>query len=104
MSDDRAQLIEAASLAFTRAFQGVLKIEPDGQAPFWIDGRTGQPFITQTEPAGIDSGLCIWAGSARSLKRSFDGERAVENSYISGRLSIHGDFSVMARLKMENSL
>ncbi len=104
MNDDHTALHEAASLAFTRAFQGVLKIEADGHPPFWIDGRNNAPVILENAPKNNESCLCIWTSSPSTLKRALDGERAVESAYISGRLSIQGDFSVMARLKMEKSL
>jgi hypothetical protein len=34
--------------------------------------------------------------------RIFEGGRALESAYLSGRLRIAGDISVMTRLQMEN--
>ena len=107
MSGLTFNLAEAAAFAFTRRFDAVLKIEIDEQPDaLWIDGRGPAPVILTTAP---DSNApapfaadCIWRSNAHTLHRVLEGERALESAYISGRLRIAGDMSVMARLAMES--
>lgn len=97
-SESREALLIAAADAFADGFGGVLEIQPDGLDPFYIDGRgdTAQP--TPTRPAEPD---CVWRSPPATLLSVFQRKRALENAYLSGRLAIGGDMSVMARLVLK---
>lgn len=96
------ELFSAASRSFSSAFGGVIRLEPDGAPPLWIDGRTDRPQISHGAPQGDDpAGQCVWRASRDTLIRILEGERLLGGSYVSGRLTIAGDMSVMARLSLE---
>ena len=42
---------------------------------------------------------CVWRGARETLQRALVNARAFDSAYLSGRLSIAGDMSVMARLE-----
>ncbi len=92
----------AASGAFRKPFGAVLEIAPEGASAFYIDGRV-DPCAVVASPAGGESPACAWRSSADTLARIFEGGRALESAYLSGRLKISGDMSVMARLILESS-
>ncbi|GAB4532213.1 MAG: hypothetical protein Kow00133_20610 [Amphiplicatus sp.] len=99
-------LLAAARKAFSKPFSGVIRLEPEGNAPLWIDGRgaaaqalTEDPGAGQGESAG--AGLCVWRASRDTLQRIFEGDRLLASAYASGEIAIAGDMSVMARLQME---
>lgn len=101
MSDE---LRDAAAQAFRAGFDGVIRLEPADGAPLWIDGRQEKPRFSAERPKGApDSGvgLCVWRASPDTLAGICVGERLLGVSYLSGRLAIAGDMSVMARLVME---
>ncbi len=89
----------AAAIAFKRGFGAVLRVAPAKSDPFEIDGRGETCVILETmRDAPAD---CVWRAPAETLMRVFEGGRALESAYLSGRLSIAGDMSVMARLTLE---
>ena len=92
----------AAAKAFAGGFSGIIRIAPDGGVPFDIDGRTDACTIVDAAVDGAPD--CVWSASAETLTRIFEGGRALESAYLSGRLRIAGDMSVMARLILESSL
>jgi len=100
-------LKQAACKIFTRSFDGIISIIlkddtiKDGTI-LWIDGTTTPPTISNNAPAEAEPD-CIWTASLSTLKRMLDGERALESAFISGRLNIRGDMSIMARLTLEIS-
>jgi putative sterol carrier protein len=94
-----AKLATAASAAFQTGFGAVLRIIPDGCVGFDVDGRGEVCRITPPAAGAPD---CVWRASEETLARIFDGGRALESAYLSGRLSIAGDMSVMARLTLES--
>ncbi len=96
---ESAALRAAASAAFRRGFGAVLRIDPDDSAPFDIDGRGESCAITAPADAAP---ACVWRADSETLMRIFSGGRALESAYLSGRLSIAGDMSVMARLVLES--
>jgi hypothetical protein len=101
-SGQRKALIDAARTAFKTPFGAVLKIAPEGETPFAVDGRVNPPKIL--DPLGEDMEThCAWRGAADVLARVFSGERALESAYVAGRLRISGDMSVMARLALDNA-
>ncbi len=101
MATARQDLKDDARRAFKTPFGAVILIEvKDGRA-FWVDGRTDPPSLLEGSPADRAAD-CIWSGGATTIQRVLDGEKALESAYVSGRLSITGDMSVMARLKMES--
>ena len=121
MTDSVDDFFKAASLAFVKKFDGILHINIGETGEIWVDGRTKTPRIMRTPPDDVPipdatnantknnrepfdmNGLCIWHATPDILHRIFDGDRALTSAYISGRLAIQGDMSVMARLSMETS-
>ncbi len=103
MSDDA--LIDAAAKAFRRGFGGVIRIIATDGGAFDVDGRASDAVIgppiadPASAPAGAD---CIWRASRETLMRIFEGGRALDSAFLSGRLRISGDMSVMGRLEMES--
>lgn len=106
MAEAEDELRKTAAAAFRAAFGGVIRIEPEGAAPFWIDGRVAPPTISDGAPGGLMEpsrdavGFCSWFASEDTLLRVFEEERLLANSFVSGRLAIAGDMSVMARLEL----
>ncbi len=96
-----ATLIEDARAAFAAGFGAVLAIEPSDAAALYVDGRHEACVLTNAPPDA--PAACVWRASSDTLLRIFEGGRALESAYLSGRLKISGDMSVMARLKMESS-
>lgn len=94
--------MKAAARAFQRGFGAVLEIAPDGEPAFFIDGRGGRCVILAATPAGA-AAAATWRASPDTLARIFEGGRALDSAYISGRLKISGDISAMARLILESS-
>lgn len=92
-------LMTAASGVFQQGFAAILRIDPGDGAPFDIDGRGARCVIA---PAGELAPDCLWRADADTLLRIFEGGRALESAYLSGRLKIAGDMSVMARLVLES--
>ena len=89
------RLASAAAVAFRTPFGGCIRIEPN-------DGDAAPPAVTDDAPKAADEGrMCVWRASADTLARIFEGERLLGSAYVSGRLSISGDMSVMARLQLE---
>lgn len=89
----------AAKKAFAAPFGAVLKIAPENGGPLFVDGHKTPPEISAA-PAGHDVS-CQWRGSREALIRAMGSERAFESAYVSGRVLVSGDMSVMARLKFE---
>jgi hypothetical protein len=99
-------LMQAATKAFVSAFDGVIRLDPDGGAPLWVDGRKNPPAILGIAPSGLDhggAGQCVWRAARDTLIRILDGERLLGASYLSGRLLISGDMAVMTRLQLERA-
>lgn len=105
MSDaSNDSLRKAAAKAFTGAFAGLLKLEPEDAPALWIDGRKTSPKLSADPPADADSAAtCVWRASQDTLLHVLEGERQLTGAYVSGRLSIAGDMSIMARLHLEQS-
>ncbi|MFQ5564194.1 MAG: SCP2 sterol-binding domain-containing protein [Parvularculaceae bacterium] len=92
---------EAAGKAFKTRFDAVIALEADGAAPFWIDGWFDPPKImAKTPDKPVD---CRWRARAETFLRALESEHAFESAFVSGRLSIAGDISVMKRLKLESA-
>ena len=92
-------LMAQAQKAFADAFAGIIKLMPDGHAPVWIDGRTGKSLASADEPKG-HAPDCVWRGAPDALLQALESEKALESAYLSGRVFISGDMSVMTRLTM----
>lgn len=97
-------LAVAAEKAFKAPFGAVLHLAPETGAALWVDGRAASPVVSATAPetpkGGADA-LCVWRGQRDSLIRALSGERAFESAFVSGRIAVSGDMSVMARLAIE---
>ena len=103
MAPPDEELLRAAAGVFAEAFGGIIRIEPDGGAPFWIDGRKAPPSVSAAAPSDVnDEGAdcCTWFAARDTLLRIFEEERFLASSFVSGRLGILGDMSVMARLNL----
>lgn len=94
-------LAESAAAIFQHGFGGVLRIEPEDAGRFDVDGRGDRCLVV--DPAGNVTPDCVWRADAETLGRIFEGGRALESAFLSGRLSIAGDMSVMARVVMEGA-
>lgn len=93
----------AAAEAFATPFNGIVRLQPDGDAALWIDGRKEPPSVSPKPPGDVDDApTCVWRASNETLKRILQGERFVSGAYISGRLSISGDMSIMAQVRLEH--
>lgn len=98
-----ADLVKAAEAVFTTPFGGLIRLETEkGEAPLWIDGRSAPPRASWTPPDDAEGApLCVWRASSDTLQHILEGERLLVGAYVSGRLSIAGDMSIMARLQLE---
>ncbi len=97
------RLMEGATKTLTQAFGAIIKLAPhddahEDLAPVWVDGHKTPPSTSLTEPAKNTSNICIWHGTIEVLQRALESERALNSAYLSGRLKISGDMSVMTRL------
>ncbi|WP_428407785.1 SCP2 sterol-binding domain-containing protein [Hyphococcus sp.] len=99
---DTDALMIAAKKAFAAPFGAVLKIAPDNGCPLWVDGRQNPPQISSDAPGGLEAD-CLWRGAREALVRAMSGARAFESAYVSGRVAVSGDISVMARLTLDES-
>jgi hypothetical protein len=95
-------LIAVAAGAFQKPFGAILEIAPEAAPAFFIDGRGATCAVLTTAPESA-AAACVWRAGADTLARIFQGGRALESAYLSGRLKISGDMSVMARLILESS-
>lgn len=96
-----AEIRAAAAVAFVGGFAGVIRVAPEGGEAFDVDGRGAACAIVDAA-AGVAPD-CVWRASVETLLRIFEGGRALESAYLSGRLGVAGDISVMARLALEGS-
>lgn len=101
-SEQIKSLKTAIAEALKEPFGGVIEVLPDGGDGFFIDGRAKPPAVRNKLPKGVKAD-CTWRGAGDVLMRVFGGERALESAYVSGRLRISGDMSVMARLSLEGT-
>jgi hypothetical protein len=100
MSGDNGNpLAEAAKKSFAASFGAVLQIVPDEGKPLWIDGRAAPPNISDAAPKDAET-ACVLCSRRDSLVRAFANNRAFESAYVSGRIAVSGDMSVMARLEL----
>lgn len=104
-SEKKDDLLIAAEKAFKTSFHAVLKLAPETGEALWIDGRAANPLVSKSEPANPENNatFCVWRGARESLLRALSGERAFESAFVSGRIAVSGDMSVMARLKIEGA-
>jgi len=96
------ELKEAAKKFFAASFNGVLKLAPPEQAPLWVDGHQSPPEVSLTPPAKTEAD-CTWHGASEILQQALFNIRSFESAYISGRVTISGDMSLLTRIvKSEN--
>ena len=94
-----AELVEAAKRVFSSPFDGVLRIEPEGAPAIWIDGRAAPAAVCFAAPPDAEA-ICVWRGGWEAIMRILEEERTLGPAFISARLAISGDMSVMARLRL----
>ena len=94
------ELTVAAEKAFASPFGAVLHLAPETGAPLWIDGRAERPAVMANAPDET-AALCVWRAPRESLIRALSGERAFESAFVSGRIAVSGDMSVMTRLTLD---
>lgn len=100
---DTDDLLKAARKAFSKPFGAVIRLEPEGGGVLWVDGRGAKAAVVGADPGvGPGPGLCVWRASRETLIRILEGERLLASSFVSGRLLVAGDMSVMARLQLES--
>ncbi len=97
---ERDALIAAAKTAFSTGFDGALSIAPDGMKPFLVDGMGETCRIVDEAPDNAQADG-VWRSTPQTLLEVFSRKRALESSYLSGRLQIGGDMSIMARLVLK---
>ena len=99
-----ASLAEAARGFFAAGFGGVIRVEVIDQgrgAAFWVDGRGARAEVGTNAPGGVEGSFCLWRARRETLVRLFSERgRRVESAFVSNRLMISGDMSVMARLEV----
>jgi len=93
------QLMAAATLAIGQPFGGTLGLSPEGGQALLVDGNGDE--VTLREAGDEEQATCTVSGQHETLLRVLAGERALENAYLSGRIKIAGDMSLLARLKIE---
>ena len=94
-----ASILTHANAAFVDGFDGIIELMPEGEASVWIDGRTDKAIATTTQPNN-QTADCVWRGATDALMQALVSEKALDSAYLSGRIFISGDMSVMTRLSM----
>ncbi len=93
-------LSDAAGKAFTSPFGAVLELRPEQGEAIFVDGRSDPPSAGKKLPSGVKNADCVWRSNVETMRRVLSSARIIENAMINGRLTIAGDMSVMARIKM----
>ncbi len=96
------ELKSLAIKTFTKSFGAIIELAPENGDATWIDGRTSPPTILNKAPKETPAD-CTWRGARESLLRALEGERAMASAFVSGRITLSGDMSVMARLQIEGA-
>jgi len=94
-------LRHAARKAFKAGFSAIIRIAPADGPCFDVNGHGAECSLEDAAPDRDPD--CVWRANGETLNRIFEGGRALESAFLSGRLSISGDLSVMARLVLESS-
>lgn len=90
----------AAEKAFAAPFGAVLQLAPDDGIAIWIDGRES-PVISAAQCPKDTTADCVLRGGRETLLRALASTRAFESAFVSGRIAVAGDMSVMARLTIK---
>ncbi len=93
-------LLAAAEKAFSAAFGAVLELRPESGDSLWVDGRQAPPKILAAAP-DENPAACCWRGARDALTRALASPRAFDSAYLSGRVGVSGDMSVMTRLELQ---
>lgn len=96
-------LIDDARAAFQHRFDGVIAILVAEIGVIMVDGNHTPPKLGLKSADKPLAANCIWRADDETLKRVFEGGRAFESAFLSGRLTIEGDMAVMARLELETA-
>jgi len=103
MTTDNAtpSMLAHAEKAFADGFDGIIELASECGALVWVDGRTDKAVATKTQPKN-QLPDCVWRGAPDALMQALESEKALDSAYLSGRIYISGDMSVMTRLSMAN--
>ena len=101
MSGDKpaSTVLAHAEKAFAEGFGGIIELIPDDCPSIWIDGRSEKAIARATQPKNQKSD-CVWRGAQDALMQALESEKALDSAFLSGRIFISGDMSVMTRLSM----
>ncbi len=94
-----SSILAYAEKAFDEGFGAIIELMPDGGAPVWIDGRADKAIASTTQPKN-QTPDCVWRGAQDALIQALESEKALDSAFLSGRIFISGDMSVMTRLSM----
>ena len=98
---DLEGLRAAASSAFAERFGAVLKIIVGDGAVLSVDGNKAPPAVAVAKETSLAD--CCWRLSADAFEKILCGEVDPANAFLSGRLRVTGDISVMARLTLADA-
>lgn len=96
-AETKNELLDAAKTFFAASFDGIVKLNPDDDAALWVNGFKSPPEISNTAPEKSEPD-CVWHGASETLQQALFSVRSFESAYISGRVTVSGDMSVLARI------
>ena len=99
---DTTELEAVIRPIFAKGFDGVIRVELIGEpVSVWVDGRGEAATVSADSPTGVEGRFCLWRIDPLDVPLVLVAdERRLENGFVSGRLKISGDMSVMARLEI----
>ena len=100
MSEAADELRALARRAFAAPFEGVIRVEPAGEPAFEIDGWASPPTVADAESGAAAEGRCVLRASRETLLRVLESEKQFAGAFVSGRLAVGGDISVLARAEI----
>ncbi len=92
-------LYAAAEKAFAAPFGAIVELRAEDGDSLWVDGRQDPPQLLAAAPEN-GGPACCWRGPKETLQRALATARAFDSAFLSGRLAVAGDMSVMARLQL----
>ena len=102
-NEEFTAFLKSVRLGCQAPFDGVIKLICKDRGDEWpdvlIDGRKTPVTVITANTDNVKAD-CTLRGSEETMLRLLSGERGVNRAYISGRLAISGDMSVMARIEL----